>query len=223
MPKLSVCIPARNEMFLAKTVETILANIKDDTEIIAVCDGSWPDPCLMDNDRLTVLKFTVPIGQRAAMNQAARVSRAKYIMKLDGHSSVDEGFDTKLMAPYENKTLDWDVTTIPRMYNLHAFDWECQDCHWAQYQGPKPTECGTCKSPKIERNVKWQPRMSRRTDFARFDSTMHFQYWKKYYERSSCDGTASGRRAGWMSRMASGGSSASRSRAKRGCPVDARL
>ena len=41
---LSILIPARNEMFLARTVKDILAHIEGDTEIIVVCDGNWPDP-----------------------------------------------------------------------------------------------------------------------------------------------------------------------------------
>ena len=41
---LSVIIPARNEMFLQQTIANILENIEADTEVIAVCDGSWPDP-----------------------------------------------------------------------------------------------------------------------------------------------------------------------------------
>ena len=38
MPKLSILIPSRNEMFLAKTIENILENIEAETEIIVVLD-----------------------------------------------------------------------------------------------------------------------------------------------------------------------------------------
>ena len=41
MPDLSVLIPSRKEMFLRQTIENVLANMRGDTEIIAVCDGSW--------------------------------------------------------------------------------------------------------------------------------------------------------------------------------------
>ena len=36
MPDLSILIPARNEMFLGKTIENILENAEADTEIIAI-------------------------------------------------------------------------------------------------------------------------------------------------------------------------------------------
>lgn len=39
---LSILIPARNEMFLNRTVEDILSHAKSDFEIIIVLDGQWP-------------------------------------------------------------------------------------------------------------------------------------------------------------------------------------
>jgi glycosyltransferase involved in cell wall biosynthesis len=41
MSNLSVIIPARNEQFLAHTIQDILAHSEADTEIIAVLDGQW--------------------------------------------------------------------------------------------------------------------------------------------------------------------------------------
>jgi glycosyltransferase involved in cell wall biosynthesis len=124
---LSVLIPARNEIFLAKTVENVLENIRADTEVIAVCDGYWPEESnaawLLSQERVTVLHYEKSIGQRAATNRAADASDAKYIMKLDAHCAVDEGFDVKLMADCHP---DW--TMVPLQYNLHAFDWQCTSC-----------------------------------------------------------------------------------------------
>jgi glycosyltransferase involved in cell wall biosynthesis len=182
-PLVSVIIPARCEEWLSRTVRDILTNMKGESEVIAVCDASWPDPPLQDHPKLTVIHFTEPVGQRGAFNMGARISRAKYVMKLDGHSAVDEGFDVKLAAPYEDGRLGADVTTIPRMYNLYVYDWECQACHWKTYQGGKPTECPTCKGTVFAKSEVWAPRKSRRTDFARFDSDLHFQYWPKYERR----------------------------------------
>ena len=41
MPKLSIIIPSRNEIFLSRTIQDILENIEEDTEVIAVMDGAW--------------------------------------------------------------------------------------------------------------------------------------------------------------------------------------
>ena len=73
----SVIIPARNEMFLKGTIEHILGAIKADTEIIAVCDGYWPDPSIDDDPRVTLIHHSIPRGQRAAVNEAANLSQAK--------------------------------------------------------------------------------------------------------------------------------------------------
>lgn len=183
MPDLSVIVPGRREIFMAQTINNILQNARGDTEVIAICDEVWPDPPLVDHPKLTVLHSMTPVGQRGGFNQGARISRAKYVMKLDAHSAVDEGFDLKLMAPYEDGRLTWADTTIPRMYNLHGFDWKCKDCGWNCYQGPHPKVCTKCGKTNLFMDIIWKPRLSRRTDYARFDSTMHFQYWQQYEKR----------------------------------------
>lgn len=181
MSDLSILIPARNEMFLARTVEDILGNIRGDTEVIAVCDGNWPTPPIPDHPRVTLVHHE-SIGQRAATNEAARLSRAKFIMKCDAHCSFDEGFDLKLMKEFE---FLW--TVVPKQYNLHVFDWVCA-CGRRSYQGPTPKICeekdkhgnviaGGCGGTDIRREMVWKPRLSRKSDCWRFDSDLHFQYW----------------------------------------------
>jgi hypothetical protein len=51
---------------------------------------------------------------------------------------VDKDFDLKLLAPYQSGELAPDVTTIPRMFNLHAFNWVCNTCGKAFYQSQRP-------------------------------------------------------------------------------------
>lgn len=184
MPDLSILIPARNEMFLAKTIENILENIRGDTEVIAICDGNWSDPPIEDHPRITLIYHNRSIGQRAATNEAARASTAKFVMKCDAHCAFDEGFDIKLMADCEP---DW--TVIPRMYNLHAFDWQCAQCGNRTYQGPRPKKCDKCDNKtEFEMVIVWKPRLSRRTDFARFDREPRFRYWRAYEKRPEAQG-----------------------------------
>ncbi len=191
-PLLSVIIPGRQEEFFARTVEDVLRNMRGDSEIVAICDASWPEPPLADHPKLTVLHFTESVGQRAAVNYGARISRAKYVMKIDAHCTVDEGFDLKLTAPYEDGRLGMDVTTIPRMFNLHAFSWRCKNCGNEQYQGPQPETCKKsheirstegCGGKDFDRVLVWKPRMNRRTDFARFNHEMQFKYDGRYERR----------------------------------------
>jgi cephalosporin hydroxylase len=117
--KLSVVIPARNEQFLQKTIESVLAAAVEDIEIIAVCDGYWPDPQVKDHPNVIVLHYTKPIGQRAAINNAMRIATGKYMMKLDAHCNIAEGFDKILK---EDCRYEW--TMVPRMYVLDILTWK---------------------------------------------------------------------------------------------------
>jgi glycosyltransferase involved in cell wall biosynthesis len=187
---LSILIPSRNEMFLQKTIETVLAATEADTEIIAVADGAWPDPPVKDHPRVILVHHSESIGQRAATNEAARISRARFVMKLDAHCAVDQGFDRKLIAAYDSGELAPDVTTVPAMYNLHGFDWECTACKNRLYQGPKPVKCEKCGHREHEMAVVFKPRMNRLTTAWRFDHTLHFQYWREGEKRQKgelCD------------------------------------
>ena len=183
MAELTIVIPARNEMFLARTIEDLLANIRGDTEILAICDGYWPTPEVKDHPRVNLIHYTTPQGQRQGTNAGARLSQARYLMKVDAHCAFDEGFDVNLMEAA--KELGPEVTQVPRMYNLHAFDWVCRQGH-RRYQGPSGP-CTECGEPTT-REVVWKPRLSRRTDFARFDRSMHFQYWREYEKRPEAKG-----------------------------------
>jgi len=157
MPDLSLIIPSRSEQFLARTCQDILEHIEGDTEIIAVIDGEAAGPALPMDPRLRVIKLDASVGQRAAQNLAVRNSRARYVMKIDAHCAVDQGFDRKLMAVMED-----DITLTPLMRNLHVFDWMCSFCGLSKYQGPKPKaddECPECKSVgTFEMQMVWNPK-----------------------------------------------------------------
>jgi hypothetical protein len=118
----SVLIAARNEPYLGQTIADVLAKARGDIEVIVVLDAYWPEhlpPEYSDHERVTIIHPGRNIGQRPAVNEAARIAKGKYIFKLDAHCMVDEGFDVKLAADCE---YDW--TVIPRMYQLDAEHWK---------------------------------------------------------------------------------------------------
>jgi hypothetical protein len=175
---LSILIPSRREEFLSRTIEGILENIEADTEVIAVLDGDWADPPVADHPRVRLIHVGKSIGQRAATNLAARMSTAEYICKLDAHCIISKGFDSALIQDCEP-----DYTLVPVQYNLHAFDFVCRECGARKYQGPTLKKCEKCQSPRVEREMIWKPRWSRKTESWRFDSELHFQYWGEYKDR----------------------------------------
>jgi len=179
MKELSIIIPARNEMFLARTIQDILENIEADTEIIAVLDGKWAKPPIPQHERVNVIYLGESIGQRRATNLACRLSKAKYIMKIDAHCSFDKGFDRKMIADMRD---DW--TMVPTMRNLHAFDWKCYYCGWTKYQGPRPHICEECgKGGKVRMRMVWNGKIRPQSNSYSFDSSPHFQYFRDWNKR----------------------------------------
>jgi hypothetical protein len=173
-------------MFLKNTVEDVLANVRAETEVIVILDGAPAVEPLVQHDRLTVVILPESIGQRAATNMAARLSDAKYVMKLDAHCTVAPGFDVELIKTA--KELGRDVTQIPLQYNLHAFDWVCDACQNRTYQGPTPAKCAKCEAPSPRREMVWKPRERRKTTAWRFDSELHFQYFPEWGKRPEGQG-----------------------------------
>lgn len=195
MYDLSILIPSRNEMFLAKTIENILENIEGKTEVIVVLDGQWADPPVVDDPRIRIVYYPESIGQRAATNRACNLSSAKYVMKVDAHCAFDKGFDVKMMEAMAGHD-DW--TMVPVMKNLHAFDWVCEKCGNRWYQGPTPTFChkdydrSNDKNPNCDntasdfgfrREIVWKGKRSPNSVSYCFDSTPHFQYFADYGKR----------------------------------------
>lgn len=183
MADLSILIPSRNEIFLKNTVEDILKNAEGNTEIIAVLDGAWADPPIEDNPKVILIHHSESIGQRAATNEAARLSQSKYLMKCDAHCAFDKGFDVKMM-----ELMQPEFTMVPVMRNLHAFDWVCPDGH-RRYQGPSGpcTECGK----ETIRDIKWIGKDNPQSTAYRFDTDMHFQYWNEFGRAQKGDLTES--------------------------------
>jgi len=191
---LSILIPARNEMFLSRTVEDLLKNKQGKTQIIVGLDGQWADPAIPDHPDVLIFYSPVSLGQRGMTNQLCRLSNAKYVMKLDAHCALDEGFDVKLLAKMQDN-----YTMVPVMRNLHAFDWVCigkkdpselsidmvaVSCGHRIYQGPTPEKCEKCGG-QMKREVVWKAKDSPKSTSFRFDKTLHFQYFNEFRKRDA--------------------------------------
>ena len=181
--ELSICIPARNEVFLKNTIEDIVAHKEAKTEVIAVLDGEWANPPIEQHLDVKIIYVPESIGQRAAQNMAVRLSKAKWVAKMDAHVSIDQGFDRKMIEFMEKHPED---TCVSVMKNLHAFEWVCYHnyCGWTKYQGPTPEKCGKCgRSDKVRKRMVWKPRRGINSVSYGFDPEPHFQYFEAYKHR----------------------------------------
>ncbi len=115
---LSVLIPSRQEKYLQKTIDSVFEKAEGEVEVIAVLDGYWPNPAILEDKRLALIHYVEPIGQRRAVNVMANCARGEYIMKLDAHCSLGKNFDRILIESYRD---DWIV--IPRRYDLDTMRW----------------------------------------------------------------------------------------------------
>jgi ribosomal protein L37E len=95
---------------------------------------------------------------------------------VDAHCAFDQGFDVKMMAAMEP-----DITMVPIMKNLHAFDWVCGECGARRYQGKSGT-CERCGGEEV-RDIVWRAKPSPNSTSYCFDSEPHFQYFKEYTKR----------------------------------------
>ena len=200
---LSILIPARNEQFLARTLQDILEHSEAEIEIIAVLDGQWAEPPIPQDPRVNVVYLPESIGQRAATSLGARLAKGKYIAKLDAHCSFDQGWDRKMVEFMEKHGED--TVSVPIMRNLWAFDWKCYHCGWKKYQGPTPTECGQCgKKDKIRKKMMWIGKHNPQSWSYCFDTEPHFQYFEDYKHRPGIKERA--KTEGWSETMSLQGS-----------------
>jgi len=178
---LSILIPARCEEFLTNTIDDILKNSEMETEVIAVLDGQLPVKPIPQHERVNVIQLNESIGQRAATNMACRLSKAKYVMKLDAHCAFDKGFDRKMIDKF--KEVGDNVTMLPIMRNLWAFDWVCEKCDWRTYQADADgKECPKCKS-KVKKDIKWIGKKIPQSTSYCFNSNPQFKYFEDYKHR----------------------------------------
>lgn len=176
--KLSILIPARNEEWLNETIEDLLKNKRDATQIIIGLDGQWPTKPIPNHPDVSIYFTPESIGQRAITKQCARLSRAKYIIKCDAHCAFDEGFDTKMLQAFE--VAGDNTVIIPVMRNLHVFNLKCPDGH-TRYQSPDGP-CTQCGKP-TEKDVVWISKERPESTSYCFDSEPHFQYFREYTRR----------------------------------------
>jgi len=118
---LSVIIPSRVDEFLQKTIDTLLEKAEGEVEVIVVLDGYWPTTPIKDNPKVRVVHHGMQHdsrGMRASINMGMSLAKGDYVMKIDEHCLLDQGYDLKLIADCES---NWVV--IPRRYRLDYETW----------------------------------------------------------------------------------------------------
>jgi glycosyltransferase involved in cell wall biosynthesis len=116
---LSVVIPARNEMYLPRTIQDILEKSHTDIEIIIVMDDDWRYVKEIPKDERVTIVHTPRKGMRYCINMGVALAKGEYLMKCDAHVLFADGFDEQLINDYEEKTF-----VIPTRKRLDPVKWE---------------------------------------------------------------------------------------------------
>lgn len=111
----SIIIPSRNEKYLERTVNDVLSKAQGDIEVIVILDGY--DTTRVDG--VVYIHNKLPMGMRASIVSASKIAKGKFLMKLDAHCIVDEGFDIKLAKDCQDN-----MVVIPRRHKLDEEKWE---------------------------------------------------------------------------------------------------
>lgn len=119
---LSIIIPSRQPQYLQNTIDDLISKSKGEIEVIVILDGYWADPMPRDDPRVVIVhQGTIhnSLGMRAAINAGISVAKGNYIMKIDEHCLVSEGYDVRLQNTCQD---DWLI--VPRRYRLDAENWK---------------------------------------------------------------------------------------------------
>jgi len=116
---LSVIIPTYKDPYIQKTIDSVLKNAEGKIEVLAVMDGYTTDTPITSDKRVTIINLPENLGMRAAINAGLAKAKGKYVMKLDAHCVVAQGFDKTLIKDCAENWL-----VIPRRYSLHEATWD---------------------------------------------------------------------------------------------------
>jgi glycosyltransferase involved in cell wall biosynthesis len=139
-------------------VDDIRNKAEGAVEIIVVLDGKWAEVKNAD----IVIFNEQRIGMRDSINRGVEASNGEYIMKIDAHCMVGQGWDKKLLTDIQD---NWVV--VPRRYKLDIDKWEVID------EPPIDYEKMTITAEKIT-GVYWTNRRLQRADIM-IDETMTMQ------------------------------------------------
>lgn len=118
MAKTSVLIPSRNERFLNTTIHEVLSKATGEVECVVLLDGAPPTEPLPEDARLVVLENAEPKGNIYGVKRMVHAASGKYIMKLDAHCMLGEGYDEALQADCEYEWL-----AVPSRFQLLGDRW----------------------------------------------------------------------------------------------------
>jgi len=142
--RVSIVIPARNDIHVAQTVNNFLMHAKGEVDCTVFLDGwniestgkipqttidrlSQELDCLSHlaakDSRIKIIKqLEPPVGQRIAINRMVREAEGEFFLKIDGHCIASEAWDVEFKKVVEDDTL-----LVPAMRGIEEVSWTVND------------------------------------------------------------------------------------------------
>jgi glycosyltransferase involved in cell wall biosynthesis len=119
----SIMIPCIKEdmQYLEKTIDSLYKNAVGPIEFIVAFDGFEPTKRPVD---IKYVAFCPRVGVRAAMNQMAAMAEGEFLLRIDAHCTITEGWDARMKESCLPKTtVAADIDRlIPETWQGEGFD-----------------------------------------------------------------------------------------------------
>jgi len=112
---ITVVIPSCKERYLEATVQDAMIKAAGPVEVIAILDGYDPP----ERTSGAVYLKTDGVGMRQAINLGVAAASFDYILKLDAHCMMAQGWDAQLLQDHIPGCVQ-----VPRRYRLDPEKWE---------------------------------------------------------------------------------------------------
>lgn len=114
-PLVSVIMSTLNtpKEFLEVSINSILKQTYKNFEFIIIVDGGDDDKIIekIDDERIKIIKHNVSIGLTKSLNEAIKISKGKYIARMDSDDiSLEKRFEYQV--EYMEKNIDVDITSM---------------------------------------------------------------------------------------------------------------
>lgn len=162
MAQLSVIIPTVNDPALISTVYEVLEKSSTRPEIIVMADGV---DVAIDIPNVRVVRNEKRLGLRGNVNKGMSLASGEWLVKLDDHCMLSDGWDGVLLSAIEK---DWIV--VPRRYQLDPVRW----CIYEKDSAPIDYERLDIGHPEKIGGVTWRSRRHERVAIL-LDETMVIQ------------------------------------------------
>ena len=160
MVRLSVVIPTVNDPALANTIREVLEKSRTYPEILVMADAVD-----VDLPGIRVVRNGQRLGLRGNVNKGMALANGEWLVKIDDHCMLSEGWDEILLASAQK---DWVV--VPRRYQLDPVRW----CIYEDDTTPIDYERLDIGHPEKIGGVTWRSRRKERADVF-LDETMVIQ------------------------------------------------